>query len=83
MIINLWALSQCFQSRSPLPQYLPSPRTALEGLMESVDDPARSFRRATRSGDGVEGLHGGGKGAELAICTVWPKMRRWVKCVMP
>lgn len=42
ILINLWALNQCFRSRSPLPQCLPSPRIALEGIMASLDDLARS-----------------------------------------
>lgn len=46
----MWALNQSFKSRSPLPQHLPSPRIALEGIMASVEDLARSSRRG-RDGD--------------------------------
>lgn len=50
ILINLWACSQAFRSRSPLPQFLPSPRLALEELMITVDAHTRSTRQRTRSG---------------------------------
>jgi hypothetical protein len=37
ILTNLWALSQSFRSRSPLPQYLPSTRLPLNELVEAID----------------------------------------------
>lgn len=50
VLINLWACSQAFRSRSPLPQFLPNPRTALEELMLTVDEQKREGRRRRKSG---------------------------------
>ncbi|WVQ95542.1 hypothetical protein IAU59_002639 [Kwoniella sp. CBS 9459] len=47
ILINLWACGHAFQSRSPLPQFLPSPRSPLAELMEVTDEHAcdmRAFR---------------------------------------
>ncbi|WVF67982.1 hypothetical protein IAT40_002744 [Kwoniella sp. CBS 6097] len=44
ILINLWACGHAFQSRSPLPQFLPSPRSPLAELMEVTDEHARDMR---------------------------------------
>ena len=53
ILINLWACKQAFQSRSPLPQRLPSPRIALDELMEQTDQLARRVRRSRRASAAV------------------------------
>lgn len=47
ILTNLWALSQSFRSRSPLPQYLPSTRIPLNELVEAID--IHSHRSRPRS----------------------------------
>jgi hypothetical protein len=47
ILTNLWALSQSFRSRSPLPQYLPSTRLPLNELVEAID--VHSHRSRPRS----------------------------------
>jgi hypothetical protein len=49
VLINLWACGQAFRSRSPLPQFLPMPRVALEELTQAVDEQRREGRRRTRT----------------------------------
>ncbi|OCF31748.1 hypothetical protein I316_06555 [Kwoniella heveanensis BCC8398] len=44
ILINLWACGHAFHSRSPLPQFLPSPRSPLSELMEVTDEHARDIR---------------------------------------
>ncbi|WWC65162.1 uncharacterized protein I303_107776 [Kwoniella dejecticola CBS 10117] len=44
ILINLWACAHSFHSRSPLPQFLPSPRSPLSELMEVTDQHARDIR---------------------------------------
>ncbi|WRT70576.1 uncharacterized protein IL334_007574 [Kwoniella shivajii] len=54
ILINLWACAHSFHSRSPLPQFLPSPRSPLSELMEVTDQHAldmRAFRDTYLDGD--------------------------------
>ncbi|WWC72479.1 uncharacterized protein I206_106441 [Kwoniella pini CBS 10737] len=44
VLINLWACAHSFHSRSPLPQFLPTPRSPLSELMEVTDQHARDIR---------------------------------------
>ncbi|OCF58481.1 hypothetical protein L486_04514 [Kwoniella mangroviensis CBS 10435] len=44
ILINLWACAHSFHSRSPLPQFLPTPRSPLSELMEVTDQHARDIR---------------------------------------
>ncbi|KAK8850420.1 hypothetical protein IAR55_004338 [Kwoniella newhampshirensis] len=44
ILINLWACGHAFGSRSPLPQFLPSPRVPLSELMEVTDEHAQDVR---------------------------------------
>ncbi|WVR08501.1 hypothetical protein IAU60_005556 [Kwoniella sp. DSM 27419] len=44
ILINLWACGHAFASRSPLPQFLPSPRSPLAELMEVTDQHARDIK---------------------------------------
>ena len=55
ILVNLWALGQCFRSRSPLPQYLPSPRPPLESIMDAVDEHARMLSRNRHLESDAEG----------------------------
>jgi hypothetical protein len=48
ILTNLWALSQSFRSRSPLPQYLPSTRIPLNELVEAIDLHSQRSRSRTR-----------------------------------
>jgi hypothetical protein len=50
VLMNLWAVGQSFRSRSPLPQFLPRPRVALEELTATVDEHKRGGRSRHRSG---------------------------------
>ncbi|ORX41135.1 Fusaric acid resistance protein family-domain-containing protein [Kockovaella imperatae] len=70
ILINLWALGQSFRSRSPLPQFLPSPHVPLKGIMEAVDEHAKTFKRYKTEGDQEGESHcasPGGHREELAI----------------
>lgn len=46
ILVNVWAVSQSFRSRSPLPQLLPSPRVPLSEVMETTDEHAHAVRNA-------------------------------------
>jgi hypothetical protein len=74
ILVNLWALCQCFRSRSPLPQYLPSPRTSLDGLMLAMDDLARAQAAEVNSpthGDQLGILYGMAENEAIGeLCTV-------------
>jgi hypothetical protein len=50
VLINLWAISQAFCSRTPLPQFLPSAKEPLEEMMKAIESHGRESRRRTRSG---------------------------------
>ena len=50
VLINLWAISQAFRSRTPLPQFLPSAKEPLEEMMKAIESHGRDSRRRTRSG---------------------------------
>nr|XP_031860189.1 uncharacterized protein CI109_004321 [Kwoniella shandongensis]KAA5527261.1 hypothetical protein CI109_004321 [Kwoniella shandongensis] len=54
ILINLWACGHAFGSRSPLPQFLPSPRVPLSELMEVTDEHAHSVRGSRRRNEDVE-----------------------------
>lgn len=54
VLINLWAISQAFRSRAPLPQFLPSAKEHLEGMMKAIESHGRETRRRTRSGQGLK-----------------------------
>ncbi|WWC92171.1 uncharacterized protein L201_007125 [Kwoniella dendrophila CBS 6074] len=43
ILINLWACARSFHSRSPLPQFLPSPRSPLSELMQVTDQHAKDI----------------------------------------
>lgn len=46
ILTNLWALSQSFRSRAPLPQYLPSTRIPLNELVEAIDQHSANRSRS-------------------------------------
>ncbi|EIW69858.1 hypothetical protein TREMEDRAFT_73636 [Tremella mesenterica DSM 1558] len=48
ILVNLWACSQSFRSRTALPQFLPSPRTALAELSAAADEHAKRIRQVRK-----------------------------------
>lgn len=80
-MVNLWALSQAFRSRSPLPQFLPSPRHALDSLEHTLDDLARKARSPNEldsqgSPADISILYGMAENAALGeVCNVLEEVR--------
>ncbi|KIR69149.1 hypothetical protein I314_00253 [Cryptococcus bacillisporus CA1873] len=50
VLINLWSCSHAFGSRSPLLQFLPSPRVPLSELMDVTEEHARHLRALRKQG---------------------------------
>ncbi|KAK4684367.1 hypothetical protein P7C73_g5815, partial [Tremellales sp. Uapishka_1] len=48
VLISIWASAHAFRSKSPLPQFIPSPRRPVHELMNGLDDHARHVREAEK-----------------------------------